>query len=105
MCAPVIHIQLGEKRKEHDFENAVGFGAHENLTLVQLLGIDILINWQIGSIFFKQALLPNVEGQHGDNQAACNEPSEVPESIISRIFSIRENMRKTESTRLCWRFC
>tara|TARA_B110000285_G_C15119817_1_gene616413 strand:- start:124 stop:480 length:357 start_codon:yes stop_codon:yes gene_type:complete len=95
--APVVHIQLGEKRKEHDFENAVGFGAHENFTLVQLLGVDVLINRQIGSIFFKQALLPNVEGEHSDNQTCYNEPDKVPESIISLIFGIRENMWETEA--------
>lgn len=53
MSAPVLHVQLSEKGLKHGNEHAVSLGAHEDLSLVQLLHIDVLINWQVCAIFFK----------------------------------------------------
>lgn len=53
MSTPVFHVQLPEKGLKHGDEHAVSLGTHKDFPLVQLLHIDVLINWQVCAIFFK----------------------------------------------------
>jgi hypothetical protein len=70
MCAPVLHVQLLKQREEHVLEHAVRFGAHEHFSFVDMLRINVFVDWQVSSIFFKKTLFPNMESNEHEYPTA-----------------------------------
>ena len=97
MGAPVLHIQLVKKGEEHVLENGVSLGAHENLSLVDVLGIYIFIDWQVCTVLFKQALLPDYEGDEHEDARENKEANEVLQSVILLIVCVGKQVGKRES--------
>ena len=84
------------------FEDAVGLGAHEHFSFVYVLSIDIFVDWQVGSVFFKETLFPNMEWDNNKNETTNEKSNEIFNSVILLIIRVREQMWQSKTMTL---FC
>jgi len=97
MRAPVILIELFNQRKEHFFKLVVSLCAHEDFAFIDLDCFNVLFDWQIRAIPFKQTLFPSVEGDDNTSEAHRSQTNEVAECIVFFVLGVREHMRQFQA--------